>query len=329
MIIVQTPLRISLLGGNTDFADFYLKHGGAVLTTAIDKYIYCIITDRLDSDIYVNWSKKEIAQSVGQVEHDLVREALKKTGVKGGVEITFLSDIPSKTSGGSGLGSSSSVTVGVLNALYHYTGQIPTVEQLATEAVEIEVSRLQKPIGIQDQYIAAYGGLRFFEFGENGRVKQEKLPISNGSLEDLDNSLMLFYTHRMRKSSDILTAVKKNIPQKIKTLLATKELAYEGKKAVLSGNIAQLGLLLDQYWQLKKSLSKNISDTEIDLFYQKAKKAGAIGGKIVGAGGGGFMLLVVPSGKRQLVRNALVNFAEMPFHLERDGSKVIFNVRRY
>ncbi len=329
MIITQTPLRISLLGGNTDFPEFFLQHGGAVLTSAIDKYIYCIVTTRLDNDIYVNWSKKEIVNSVDKIEHDLVREALIKTGITGGVEITFLSDIPAKTSGGSGLGSSSSVAVGVLNALYHYIGHVPTAQQLAQEAVEIEVKRLKKPIGIQDQYIAAFGGFRFFEFQKNGQVTQEKVSINNGALEDLDNSLMLFYTHRMRNSGDILTSVKKNISKKTKSLMNIKKLAYAGKQAVLTGNIPKFGKLLDKYWQLKKTISSNISDKQIDLMYSLAKKAGAKGGKIIGAGGGGFMLLMVPSHKRPGVRKALKNFLEMPFHLERDGSKVIFNVRRY
>ena len=329
MIITQTPLRISLLGGNTDFSEFFLEHGGAVLTTAIDKYIYCIVTSRLDNDIYVNWSKKEIVSSVDEIEHDLVREALKKTGITGGVEITFLSDIPAKTSGGSGLGSSSSVAVGVLNALYHYIGHVPTAAQLAQEAVEIEVKLLKKPIGIQDQYVAAYGGFRFFEFQKSGEVPQEKLPLSNSALDDIDNSLMLFYTHRMRNSTDILTSVKKNISKKTKILINIKKLAYTGYKAVLSGDITKMGQLLDKYWQLKKTVSNNISDKQIDHMYTLAKKAGAKGGKIIGAGGGGFMLLMVPSNKRQSVRKALSNFLEMPFHLERDGSKVIFNVRRY
>lgn len=329
MIITRTPLRISLLGGNTDFSDFYLKHGGAVLTTAIDKYVYCIITERLDPDIYVNWSKKEIVSKVSQIEHDLVRESLKVAGVQKGIEITFLSDIPAKTSGGSGLGSSSSVTVGVLNALHYFTGDIVGPGQLAREACDVEINKLKKPIGIQDQYIAAFGGLRLFEFNKDGTVASRQVEIKNGLLEDLDNSLMLFYTHRTRKASDILTHVKRNLAKESKALLRTKELAYEGYKALLAGKIEKIGQLLDEYWQLKKSLAGGVSDPEIDAMYAKAKKAGAIGGKIAGAGGGGFMLLMVPSDKRALVRKALKSFLEMPFHLERDGSKVIFNIRRY
>lgn len=326
MIITQTPLRISFLGGNTDFTSFYERYGGCVLTTSIDKYIYCIVTERFDKKIYINWSKKEILENVDEIEHELVREAMKKVGVTNGVEITFLADIPSE---GSGLGSSSSVLVGVLNALYHHIGFTPSAKQLAQEAVEIEIDILGKPIGIQDQYIAAYGGLRFFEFGKDGNITSRKLDIDNGTREDLDNNLMLFFTGMTRKSSTILTSVKESLETKNQVLMETKRLAELGHQALLDGDVNQLGLLLHQGWELKKSLSGNISNDEIDQMYQKARENGAIGGKIAGAGGGGFLLLVVPSDKRLAVRKALQGFQEMPFRLERDGSKVIFNVRRY
>lgn len=326
MIITQTPLRISFLGGNTDFREFFQKYGGGVLTTAIDKYIYCIITERFDDKIYVNWSKKEIVDEVSQIEHELVREAMRKVGVKKGVEISFLADVPAS---GSGLGSSSSVLVGVLNALYHYVGQTPSAEQLAKEAVEIEIDILKKPIGIQDQYIAAYGGLRFLEFNRDGSVQACKVGISNGRLEDLNSSLMLFHTGRSRLSQTVLTKVQSSLGKKTEVLLKTKKLAEIGHKAVLSGDVEKLGKLLDQYWQLKKTMAENISDPEIDQMYLRAKKAGAIGGKIAGAGGGGFLVLIVPSQKREKVRQALSNYRELPIHLERDGSKVIFNIRRY
>ncbi|MDO8515375.1 MAG: GHMP kinase, partial [bacterium] len=185
------------MGGNTDFPEFYEKHGGCVLTSAIDKFVYCTIHKRFDDKIYVSWSKKEIVDDVSQIEHELVREAMKKTGVKKGVEISFYADIPSE---GSGLGSSSSVTVGVLNALYQYMGQSVPADQLAREACEIEIDILKKPIGIQDQYIAAYGGLNFLEFQKNGSVKSNKININHGIIDDFDSSLMLFYTGVTRKS---------------------------------------------------------------------------------------------------------------------------------
>ena len=326
MIITQTPLRLSFLGGNTDFRDFYLKHGGAVLSTAIDKYIYCVITERFDEKIYLAWSKREIVNDVSEIEHELVREAMKKVGVKKGIEIHFVADIPSE---GSGLGSSSSVTVGVLNALYHYVGHSPSEEQLAREAVEIEIDILGKPIGVQDQYIAAYGGFRLFEFHKDGTITSQKVPLSNGNLNDFSNHLMLFYTGKTRQAGNILQNVKNGLSDKEKILLRNKELAYEGEKIIRDGDALGFGKMLNEYWELKKGLSDGISNDEIDEMYRATLSAGAVGGKIAGAGGGGFLLLVVPGDKRPAVRKALADFQEMPFGLERDGSKVIFNVRRY
>lgn len=326
MIITQTPLRISFLGGNTDFRQFFQKHGGCVLTTAINKYIYCIITQRFDDKIYVNWSKKEIVDRVDQIEHDLVREALKKAGIKKGIEISFLADVPSE---GSGLGSSSSVLVGTLNALYHYIGQTPSAEQLARQAVAIEIDVLKKPIGIQDQYIAAYGGLRFLQFHKSGTVSATKINVDHGLIDDLDNYLMLFYTGRVRQSANILTNVKANLAASEKVLLETKKLAERGHKSLIKGEIKDLGQLMDQYWRLKKSIAAGISDPEIDKLYQSALAAGAIGGKIAGAGGGGFLVLMVPSEFRPKVRKALKSLREVPIRLEPDGSKVILNIRQY
>src|SRR5712691_4983772 len=212
MIITQTPLRISFAGGGTDLPDFYEKHGGAVCSSAIDKFVYCIVKERFDDKIYVNWTKKEIVDSVDEIEHELVREAMRKIGVTKAVEISFLSDIPAE---GSGLGSSSSVTVGVLNALYHFVGATPTAEQLALEACDIEINILKKPIGVQDQYIAAYGGLRRFQFGPGRDVKATSVKTTRATLEDLDNMTMLFFTGKTRQASSILSQQKSNIGQKV------------------------------------------------------------------------------------------------------------------
>jgi D-glycero-alpha-D-manno-heptose-7-phosphate kinase len=325
MIITQTPLRISFLGGGTDFPQFFLKHPGAVVSTAIDKYLYCIVKERFDDLIYVNYSKKEIVRHVDQLEHELVREAMKLTGVTKGIEISFLADIPSS---GSGLGSSSSVTVGVLNALYHYAGYTPPAEQLAREACKIEIDICGKPIGIQDQYIAAYGGLRFFEFFWDGRLTNLPLNANGQIRDDLDNHLMLYFTGITRKSSNVLSEQKKKTTTNETVLIKMAKQAHKAKALIEKGKITDLGRLLHQGWELKKTLASKISDPQIDKLYQKALKSGAIGGKISGAGGGGFFLLVVPSHRRDSVRKALKDLKEMPFHLERDGSKVIFNVRR-
>ncbi len=323
MIITQTPLRISFLGGGTDFADFYNKYGGCVLTTAINKYVYCIVKERFDKQIYVNYSEKEIVNKVSEIKHELVREALKKVGIKEGIEISFMSDIPSL---GSGLGSSSSVTVGVLNALYQYKGLSVDAQRLAQEACEIEIKILKKPIGVQDQYIAAFGGVRFMEFSKRG-VHVRDLGLSNEKLDDLKNYMMVFFTGRTRKADSILTEQASNLKSQISNLKALAQMAREGEALLENGQIIKLGKLLDEGWKLKKQLASKISDPEIDKIYNAAKKAGAIGGKISGAGGGGFLTLFVPTNKREGVRKAMNGLQEMPVGLSRDGSKVIFNIR--
>ncbi|MDO8488275.1 MAG: GHMP kinase [bacterium] len=325
MIITQTPLRISFLGGGTDFPDFYRQYGGGVLTTAIDKYVYCIVKERFDKQIYVNYSVKEVVDRVEDLQHELVREALRETGVKQGIEITFLSDVPAA---GSGLGSSSSVTVGVLNALYQQQGLAVTAEQLAQHACDIEINILKKPIGVQDQYIAAYGGVNFIEFKKGGEINVEQLGLGEEQLDDLKSYLMVFFTGKTRQAAAVLQEQKANINKKNKILVEMAQQAREGKELLLKGKLVQLGHLLDEGWQLKKQLASKISDSEIDTLYQAAKKAGAIGGKISGAGGGGFLTLFVPTSRREKVRKAMNGLREMPVGLSRDGSKVIFNIRK-
>jgi D-glycero-alpha-D-manno-heptose-7-phosphate kinase len=326
MIITQTPMRISFAGGGTDFPEFFVEHGGAVVSSAIDKFVYCIVKERFDDKIYVNWSRKEIVDSVEQIEHELVREAMRKVGVTKGVEISFLSDIPAE---GSGLGSSSSVTVGVLNALYQYVGETATSERLASEACEIEIETLKKPIGVQDQYIAAYGGLRCFEFGPGTQVKTSPVKASRTALEDLDNMLMLFFTGKTRQSSTILTQQKAGIADKVPVLRQMAQQAREVRRLVESDDVERLGSLLHHAWESKRKLAQGISNSDMDEIYARAVNAGALGGKIAGAGGGGFFLLCVPSDKRQAVRHALANLREMPFRLERGGSRVVLNMQRY
>jgi D-glycero-alpha-D-manno-heptose-7-phosphate kinase len=326
MIITQTPLRVSFAGGGTDFRDFYQDHGGCVVSSAIDKFVYCVVKERFDDKIYVNYSKKEIVDSVDQLEHELVREAMLKTGVTKGVEISFLSDIPAE---GSGLGSSSSVTVGVLNALYHLVGGTPTLEQLAREACEIEIDILKKPIGVQDQYIAAFGGLRFFEFGPGAGIRVNAVGMSRTVLEDMDNMLMLFFTGRTRQASTILSEQKSKIAQKSDVLREMANQAREVRRIIEAGDVEGLGRMLHRAWEAKRKLADSITNNEMNEIYDRAVKAGALGGKISGAGGGGFFLLCVPSDKRQSVRQALSNLREMPFRLERGGTRVILNLQRY
>lgn len=325
MIITQTPLRISFAGGGTDFADFYSREDGSVVSTAIDKYVYVIVKERFDHKIYLKWSLNEIVDRIDDVKHELVREAMRKVGVLRGVEITTLADIPSE---GSGLGSSSSLTVGLLNALYAYQGDSRPAEQLAEEAVQIEVDVLGKPIGKQDQYIAAHGNLRRFLFQEDGSVEIEKVAISDRQRRRLSNNLMLFYTDRVRRSEDILRKQKASILDRMATLRKMKAQVSEARRHLEGGSVDEMGPLLDRAWALKKSLVSGISDREIDRIYRDAREAGASGGKISGAGGGGFLLLYCLPDAQDAVRKALRGYREMPFSLERDGSKVIFNVRR-
>lgn len=325
MIITQTPLRISLLGGGTDFPAFFQQEEGWVLTSAIDKYIYVIIKKRFDHKIRVGYSQTELVDQIDDLQHELVRECLRKTGIHQGVEISTMADIPSE---GSGLGSSSAVTVGLLNAMYAYQGTPVGHEQVAREACEIEIAILGKPIGVQDQYIAAFGGQRFLRFQTNGCVTVEPLHLDEKLRRQLNQHLLLFYTNVARKAESVLTEQAQQIDARRDVLRAMKALALDAKAALQAGQIEELGCLLDQSWQLKKQLASRISNTVIDEIYATARKAGALGGKITGAGGGGFLLLYCPLEKQENVRTALAALPELSFALEPDGTKVIFHYRR-
>lgn len=325
MIIVQTPLRVSFFGGGTDFPSFYKAHGGCVLSTAIDKFIFVIIKHRFDNMLRVGYTTTEMVDSRREIKHELIREAFCKTGIKKGVEITTMGDIPSA---GSGLGSSSTVTVGTLHAMYSLLGELVSVERLAREACEIEIDILGKPIGIQDQYIAAYGGLRFMEFSKNGQVHSRKIAIDATTKRRLNENLLLFYTGITRKSDAILVEQTNNIRNRIEVLNEMKAIAYQACDELESGRLDQFGRLLDETWQLKKQLASKISNNSFNNIYSAARSAGAIGGKITGAGGGGFMLLYCPKERQEAVRETLKNMQELPIRSEADGTKVIFNYQR-
>lgn len=323
MIISQTPLRVSLLGGGTDFRDFYLKEGGAVLTLAIDKFVYVILKERFDDAIYINYSRKEIVSSVSEIQHELVRETMRKTGISKGVEITTLADVPSE---GTGLGSSSSVTVGLLNVMYAYQGLQVPAERLAQEVCEIEIHILGKPIGVQDQLIAAHGNLCFMEFRRDGSISVTKPGLSAEAKRVFVSNLLLFYTNRTRKAETILKEQQANITNRRTELCRLRDLVYEGYEALLEGNFDRIGDLLHENWILKRHLASGISDSQIEAMYETARAAGALGGKITGAGGGGFLLLYCPREKQNAVRAALSRYKELPFMLSRDGSRIIFNI---
>lgn len=321
MIIIQTPLRVSLFGGGTDLPSFYQAEGGCVLTTAIDKAIFVMIKSRFDEKLRIGYTRTEIVDAVKDIQHELIREAMRKTGITQGVEVSTTGDIPA----GSGLGSSSSVTVGALHAMYAYKNEMVSIERLAQEACEIEIDIVGKPIGKQDQYIAAYGGLRFIEFLPDGRVTVEKIDLDLSRRRRLNESLLLYYTGITRHAETILDEQNRNAEQNLAVLREMKALAYHARQELCEGNFDAIGDLLDESWQLKKQLASKISNGTIEALYQAARKAGALGGKVTGAGGGGFLLLYCPPEKREAVRAALSNLRELPFQLENDGTKVIFN----
>lgn len=332
MLITQTPLRVSFVGGGTDLPDFYRQEGGEVLSTAINKYIYVIIKERFDDVICINYSRKEVVQEADEIQHELVRESLRKLGITSGIEITFLADIPSR---GSGLGSSSSVTVGLLNALYAYKGVLVSAETLAREACEIEIDILGQPIGKQDQYIAAYGGIRHIQFHKDDSVVAEEIPCSEKTRRYLMSHLLMFYTGITRQATTILAEQRRNIQDRLDYLRNLKALVPRLKSLLLDmekgptrDHIIEFGNLLHTNWLLKRELASPITNEKLDEIYRTAIQAGAIGGKLLGAGGGGFFLFCVPLERQEAVRYALQQLRELPFRFARDGSKVIFNIRQ-
>jgi D-glycero-alpha-D-manno-heptose-7-phosphate kinase len=326
MIITQTPLRIGLLGGGTDLPDYYREHGGRVLNCAIDKYIYVIVKQRFDDDIYVNYSKKEIVSRVDDLEHELVREAMLMTGVPGGVEITTLADIPS--AGGSGLGSSSAVTVGLLNALFAYQGHQASAEELAQCACTIEIDRCGKPIGKQDQYIAAFGGIRDLRFGPGEEVVAEELGLSAVERRVLQHQIMLFYTGVTRSADIILAEQNANIVATRPQLHVLRDLAGFAVDRLRSGDVDAIGPALRESWEAKRKLASGVSNGQIDNAVGRALSAGASGAKLTGAGGGGFLLVICPMEQQRAVRRSLADMRELPIKLDRLGSRVVLNVMR-
>ncbi len=326
MIISQTPIRVSLFGGGTDFADYYRQETGCVLTTAIDKYIFVVVKERFDDLIRVGYTRTELVEQVNQVQHDLVRECLRLTGIPRRVEIATMADIPSQ---GSGLGASSAVTVGLLAAMYAFLGEMVPAQRLAQEACQIEIDILGRPIGVQDQYIAAHGGLRFLRFERDGSVSAERVKVGESVRRQLDQNLLLFYTGISRQSSDILSEQKANIDERLDILRQLKQLAGRGREMLEAGHVDGIGELLHQSWLLKRQMASRISNGVIESIYQEARRAGALGGKVSGAGGGGFVLLYCPFQAQETVRAALHGLRELPFRTEHFGSKIVFNYRRY
>ncbi len=325
MIITQTPLRIGLLGGGTDLPDYYRVHGGRVLNCALDKYIYVIVKQRFDDDIYVNYSRKEIVSRVDDLEHELVREAMKMTGVTSGVEITTLADIPSA---GSGLGSSSAVTVGLLHALFAYQGRQVAAEELAERACTIEIDCCGKPIGKQDQYIAALGGIRDLRFGPGEEVVADEVSLPPAQRRALQQQIMLFYTGITRSADTILAEQSANIEATRPQLDLLRDLAGLGVDSLQRGDLAAVGAAVREAWEAKRKLAAGISSEQIDGAVSRALDAGATGAKLTGAGGGGFLLAICPLERQGAVRRSLADMQELPVKLDRLGSRVVLNVMR-
>jgi D-glycero-alpha-D-manno-heptose-7-phosphate kinase len=325
MIITQTPLRIGLVGGGTDLPDYYRTHRGRVLNCAIDKHVYVIVKQRFDDDIYVNYSKKEIVSCLDQLEHELVREAMRMTEVERGVEITMLADIPST---GSGLGSSSSVTVGLLMALFAYRGRTLCAEELAERACEIEIDRCGKPIGKQDQYIAALGGVRDISFGPGDRVTAEEVQLTLAGRRAMQQQMMLFYTGVTRSANNILSEQNANMAQTLPHLHELRDLAGRAVDRLNSGDVESLGPAIREGWEAKRKLASGVSNEAIDRAVERALDAGASGAKVTGAGGGGFLFAICPVERQRAVRESLAGMRELPIRLDGLGSRVVLNVAR-
>jgi len=323
MIITRTPLRISFVGGGTDLPEFYRKEPGAVVSTAIDRYMYIVVNQRFDDTIRISYSRTEIVTDVAEIQHPIVREALKLVGITNGIEIVSIADIPA----GTGLGSSSSFTVGLLNALYAYNGTLKSAEELAREACHIELDILKEPIGKQDQYIAAYGGFRYIQFNPDETVFTEPIIYDKENKNSLTQSLLLFYTGDTRQAGSILTEQKANMRQsgKMEFLRKIRDLALELRTQWNNDASPDiLGDFLHRGWLLKKQLAAGITNSIIDEYYKNALEAGTLGGKILGAGGGGFLLLYCPREKQAKVREALSDLALTEFSLEPEGSNIIY-----
>lgn len=326
MIITKTPFRVSFCGGGSDMANFYEKYGGCVLSTSINKYCYISIHPYFnENQTLLKYSENELVDSPDQIKHRIFRQVLTDMGVHG-VEISSTADIP----GGTGLGSSSTFTVGLLNTLNCYNGKFVSKDKLAKLACEVEIEKLGNPIGKQDQYGAALGGLNFIKFNQDGSVSHEPILMEGKTYKELQKNLLMFYTGTTRSANTILAEQTKNITSedKAKNLLKMCGLAKDMKVALENNDISSFGRILDEGWQLKKELASGIANPAIDEAYEIAMKNGALGGKLLGAGGGGFLLFYCEEEKQEQLKKA-IGLRELDFSFERDGTSVIYIGDKY
>ena len=331
MIITRTPFRVTLGGGGTDLPSYYSRYGGFIFSFALDKYMFIYVNRPIVDDlIRVKYSKSETVSSLKELEHDIARVCMEKTGITKGLEITSMADIPA----GSGLGSSSTYTVGLLNALHAMDRNYIPLYNLAEEACFIEMEKLNKPMGKQDQYLAAYGGFTVLEIARDGKVSVEKANVSYNTIENMKRNLLMFYTGKQRLNKGILGAqdksTRKNEKQVLDSLHYIKESGYKILEIVESGNITELGKMFDEHWQYKKKLAKGITNPDFDRIYELAKKNGALGGKISGAGGGGFFTFYCEDNQDKL-RSAMKSegLRELQFDFDFEGTKILVNFMNY
>jgi D-glycero-alpha-D-manno-heptose-7-phosphate kinase len=327
MLISRTPTRISFVGGGSDLPSYYRHHGGAVLSTAIKRFIYITVNEKFDNRIRLSYSRTEEVDTPNQIQHPLVRSVLDMEKVDRGIEITSVADIPSR---GTGLGSSSAFTVGLLNVIHGFNGRFVGKEALAEQACEIEIERLGDPIGKQDQYAAAFGGFNFIRFNPDDSVDVEPLTHLWSIVEKIEASLLVFYTGVTRPAASILAEQKSNLETRKdtrETLGQMVRLAQQLRDEIVGGNAASFGEILHESWMLKRQLASGVSSNFIDNLYERGRAAGAVGGKILGAGGGGFLLLSAPRDRHEAITRAVSEYRQVEMWFERLGSVIVFQER--
>ncbi len=328
MIISRTPFRVTLGGGGTDLPSYYSRYGGFIIAAAVNKYMFINVNRPVVDDlIRVKYSRSETVSRRDELQHDIAREALRMIGIERGIEITSMADVPA----GTGLGTSSCYAVGLLNALHAMKRQPVTLQQLAEEACRLEIEMLGRPIGKQDQYMAVFGGLTVLEISCDGAVTVTAAPVSQSTLDDLERNMLLFYTGTSHSAMEILAEQSRGAAQKaapvVDSLHRIKEIGYEIKEMIGAGNLTDFGLAMDRHWQLKKRMSDKISNPAFDELYELARANGAQGGKISGAGGGGFFTFYIETGHSKL-RNAMAaaGLREMRYRFDFEGSKILVNL---
>jgi D-glycero-alpha-D-manno-heptose-7-phosphate kinase len=330
MIVSRAPVRFSLGGGGTDLPSYSREHGGYLVAAAVDKYVFVGANRGFRETIRLAYSKTETVDSVDQIEHRIFRESLRYVGIRKGIELFSVADVP----GNSGLGSSGSFTVALLNALHAYQGNFVSTGQLAEQACAIEIDVLKEPIGKQDQYIAAYGGITAFTFQRDGSVVAERVPIRDEVIDELESNLVIFYSGVERSASAVLAdlgkKIRENTDAALERMHRIRQLGHDTHRLLVRGEIDSYGELLHEHWTNKRKLASSMTDPAIDELYEAARKAGAIGGKLMGAGGGGFFMFYTRPADKRRVWEAMVQrgLKALRFRFDPDGARILANFHR-